>query len=67
MASQVVGDTDCFTVNSFVCGYHVYQSKQTPYVGQCLVIKREPENPNDNFAVSVICEGDVELDTYCVV
>ena len=59
MASQVVGDADCFTINSFVRGHHVYQSKWTPFIGQCLVIKREPDNPHDKFAVSVICEGDV--------
>ena len=59
MANQVVRDADCFTINSFVRDHHVYQSKWTPFIGQCLVIKREPDNPHDKFAVNVICEGDV--------
>jgi len=59
MASQVVGDADCFTIDSFVRGHHVYQSRWTPYIGECLVIKREPDNVHDKFAVAVIYEGDV--------
>ena len=59
MASQVVGDADCFTIDSFVRGHHVYQSQWTPFIGECLVIKREPDNRHDKFAVAVIHEGDV--------
>ena len=59
MASQVVGDTDCFTIDSFGRGHHVYQSQWTPFIGECLVIKREPGNPLNKFAVAVIHEGDV--------
>ena len=33
--------------------------KLTPFIGQGLVIKREPDNPHDKFPLSVICEGDV--------
>ena len=56
MASQVVGDADCFTIDSFVRGH---QSQWTPFIGECLVIKREPDNRHDKFSVAVIHEGDV--------
>ena len=59
MASQIVGDADCLTIDSFVRGHHVYQSRWTPFIGECLVIKREPDIPHDKFAVAVIHEGDV--------
>ena len=29
------------------------------YGGECLVIKREPDNPHNKFAVAVIHEGDI--------
>ena len=49
MTSQIVGDVDCFTIDSFVHGHHVYQSQWTPYIGECLVIKGEPDNQPDDL------------------
>ena len=59
MANQIVGDTDCFAIDSFVCGHHVYQSIWRPFIGECFVIKRETDNPHNKFTVVVIHEGDI--------
>lgn len=44
------------TVQSFVQGYHVYKDETTrvPDVGEQRVLKREPQNKQDQNAVAVI-------------
>ena len=59
MANQVVGDQQaCYEVNSFIRGLHVYQDIWTPVVGEVLLLKREPDNSHDRYAVAVVRQSD---------
>ena len=42
-----------FEKMSHVKGYHVYQAFWTPVIGECLLNEREPDNPEDKYAVCV--------------
>jgi len=46
-------ETREFETDSSVCGYHVYQKKWMPVIGEQLVCKREEGNPRDRYAVAV--------------
>ena len=59
MANQVVGDQQaCYEVNLFIRGLHVCQSIWTPVAGEVLLLKREPDNAYDRYAVAVIGQSD---------
>ena len=61
MASQPTAqsDLDVVEINSFVLGYHQYMDRWKPVVGEMLLLQREPNNPKDKCAVSVMKGGDV--------
>ncbi len=44
-------------VNSFVRGYHAYKEGWTPFIGEELVLRREPDNVKDRSAVAVEKDG----------
>ena len=56
MASQVITATELqvLEVNSYIRGYHVYVDIWAPTVGESLLVKPEPTNPNDKKAVAVL-------------
>ena len=58
MASQVVtsGNLEVVEITSFVRGYHAYQDIWDPFVGQMLLLKRQPDNSEDSHAVAVLNE-----------
>ena len=53
MASQTVSDC-CCEVSSFIRGLHVYKAVWTPTLGEVLLLRREPENVHDKYAVAVV-------------
>lgn len=61
MASQPVGREDIISlkVPSYVRGFHAYQDVWNPHVGEVLPLEREPENPEDKFAVAIRRRGCV--------
>ena len=46
-------------VSSYVRGYHAYQDAWTPFIGEVLQLKREPDNCADKCAVAVVKNGTV--------
>ena len=62
MASHIpTTDTDRLAVmelNSFIRGYHAYKNVLTPFIGEKLLLRREPENVVDRSAVSVLNDGE---------
>ena len=46
-------------INSYIRGYHAYQDNWTPSIGDELVLRREPDNSKDHFAVAVIRDGEI--------
>ena len=61
MASQPPASTilDSVEFNSFIRGYHAYKHIWEPYVGETLLLKREPTNVVDRSAVAVLKETEV--------
>ena len=62
MASQVPQSSDSLSVaeiDSFIRGYHVSKDDWTPFTGEHLLLRREPENAKDKSAVAVIKDGEV--------
>ena len=62
MASQPVGGREDITfleVQCYICGYHAYQDIWDPRIGEVLLLQREPNNPEDKFAVAVIRRGNI--------
>ena len=60
MTSQPLGsNTSCVNVTSFIRGYHAYQENWLPRVGEILVLEREPLNPVDGYAVTIVRSGTV--------
>ena len=50
---------DSLEVDSFIRGYHAYKEQWTPTTGEQLVLRREPENPEDPSAVAVIKDEEI--------
>ena len=44
-------------VNSFIRGYHAYKDVWTPFIGEELLLRREPDNVKDRSAVAVLKDG----------
>ena len=59
MASEVVEEGSCYEWSSYIRGYHDYQAVWTPTIGEMLLLKVEPTNPYDDFAVSIVKDGAV--------
>ena len=61
MASQVITATELqvLEVNSYIRGYHVYVDIWAPTVGESLLVKPEPTNPNDKKAVAVLKDATI--------
>ena len=59
MASQPGTSFDSVEFNSFIRGYHAYKDIWEPFVGENLLLKREPTNIKDRSAVAVIKETEV--------
>ena len=59
MASQIVGASASFQLESFVRGHHVYFRNWTPTVGELMLVKREIVNEYDPFAVAIWKNGVV--------
>ena len=47
------------TVSSYIRGYHAYMHAWEPFIGEVLPLQREPDNPEDRFAVAVQKSGEV--------
>ena len=45
-----------FETSSYIRGYHVYQDRWVPIIGERLECTRQPENPRDRYAIAV-CKG----------
>ena len=45
-------------LNSFIGGYHAYKDMWTPFIGEGLLLRREPENVKNRAAVSVLKDGE---------
>ena len=48
-----------YSFKKWVTGYHVYQDIWTPEIGEKLSCKEDPENPYDEYAVSVILDTEL--------
>ena len=63
MASQVaslaVANLEVLEIRSYVRGYHVYMNIWTPFLGQILLVRREPTNSKDKNAVGVFLEDAI--------
>lgn len=59
MASQPATSFDSVEFNSFIRGYHAYKDVWEPFVGESLLLKREPTNVKDRSAVAVTKETEV--------
>ena len=59
MVSQPAASFDSVEFNSFIRGYHAYKHIWEPYVGETLLLKREPTNVKDCSAVAVMKETEV--------
>ncbi len=61
MASEIVSNVRIAEVqlNSFIRGYHAYTDVWTPFIGEELLLRREPDNVKDSSAVSVVKEGEI--------
>ena len=59
MASEIVGDGNSFTLESYIRGHHVYHTVWTPIINKVLPVKRELTNDFDRFAVAVLKGGEV--------
>ena len=59
MASEVVEEGSCYEWSSYIRGYHDYQAVWTPTIREMLLLKVEPTNPYDDFAVSIVKDGAV--------
>ena len=61
MASQPPASTslDSVEFNLFIRGYHAYKHIWEPYVGETLLLKREPTNVVDRSAVAVLKETEI--------
>ena len=53
MASKVVEEGSCYELSSYIRGYHDYQAVEM------LLLKVEPTNPYDDFAMSIVKDGAV--------
>ena len=40
-------------VNTYITGYHIYKNEWEPTLGEELLVKMEPKNRHDRYAVSV--------------
>ena len=52
---------DSLAISSFVRGHHIYKRIWTPSEGEVLQLQREPSNPKDRFAVTVVVCLDGEI------
>lgn len=59
MASEIIGDGDSFTLESYIHGHHVYHTIWTQIIGEVLPVKRELTNDYDRFAVVVLKDGEI--------
>ena len=59
MASQPAASFDSVEFNSFIRGYHTYKDIWEPFVGETLLLKREPTDVKDRSAVAVMKETEV--------
>ena len=62
MASQVPQGADSLSVaeiDYFIRGYHIYKDDWTPFTGEHLLLRREPDNLKDKSAVAVIKDGKI--------
>ena len=50
---------DEFTIDSVICGYHVYKEIWTPFVGEELTLTQENGNCHDRYAITVEKENDM--------
>ena len=50
----VIDKANSFSFNSYARVYHAYMKIWNPIDGAVLVCTREPDNPHDNYAVSII-------------
>ena len=56
MASE---EMTSLTISSYVRGYHAYKESWEPFSGEVLPLEREPDNPEDRFAVAIKKRGQV--------
>ena len=59
MVSQPAASFDSVEFNSFIRGYHAYKDIWEPFIGETLLLKREPTNVKDRSAVAVMKETEV--------
>ena len=62
IASQPVGGREDITsleVQSYIRGYHTHQDIWDPRIREVLLLQREPNNPEDKFAVAIIRRGNI--------
>lgn len=59
MASQIVGASASFQLESFVRGHYMYFRGWTPTVGELLPVKRKISNEYDPFAVAIWKDEEV--------
>ena len=61
MASQPSSSSglEVVEIHSYIRGYHAYMDVWEPEQGECLLLRRESENPIDHHAVAVCKEGMV--------
>jgi len=58
MTSQPAASFDSVEFNS-IRGYHAYKDIWEPFIGETLLLKREPTNAKDRSAVAVMNETEV--------
>ena len=59
VASNVVEEGSSYEWSSYIRGYHDYQAVWTATIREMLLLKVEPTNPYDDFAVSIVKDNAV--------
>ena len=47
------------TIDSYIRGYHAYKEIWIPTAGEELLLRREPDNIDDQYAVAVTKDGEI--------
>ena len=56
---MTTSDGNFVEYRSFVRGYHDYISSWSPFIGEELVLRGQPNNEHDLYAVAVVNNGEV--------
>ena len=62
--SMAVSGSELSSVPTYIRGYHDYQNIWSPFTGEVLPLKREPDNPKDSYVVAIKRTGRIVRHVY---